>query len=306
MKGQIISVFGGSGFLGSYIVRGLLAAGAYVKIYSDNPNNALPLKVSASLGQLKAYKINICDHNAVKEAITGSTTVINLIGIKCGSAKQLFVTHVLFPKLLAKYSKQLNISKLIHFSAIGVDKIYESTYAHSKYEGDQCVRREFSKSIIIRPGLVFGQNDHFINRLYFLLPRFPIFPMLDKMNVIKPMYAGDVAKVLMLILKNYEKYQGKTLELSGQKSYSMKSIISMINNTLRKNIKFISLPTHVFRIYVLLSRCFPEPIMNKENTHLLRYNGRNIKNHLKQMNITSTDLESFISSYEKKIKNHDK
>ncbi len=305
MKGHTISVFGGSGFLGTYIVRALLKSGANVRIYSDNPNSALCLKIDAALGQLQLHKINICDHNSIKEAIIGSDSVINLIGIKQGSAKQLFITHVLFPKLLAKYAKQLHVSKFIHFSAIGVDKMYESTYAHSKYEGDQCVHRELNKSVILRPSLAFGQKDHLISKLYFLLPRLSIFPISNKMNSIKPIYAGDLAKALMFILQNYRKYQGKTLELTGSKSYSLGSIINIIGHTLGKNIHSVSLPKSIYRAYIILSRFFPEPIMNKEHSHLLRYAGRNKKNHLKQMNIEATDLETFITSY-KEQKIHEK
>lgn len=305
MKGQTITVFGGSGFLGGYIVRDLINAGANIRIYSDNTSDAISLKMGANLGQVKVYRINICDHNAIKSAITGSDAIINLIGIRNGSAKELFTTHVLFPKFLAKYAKHLNIPKLIHFSTIGVDKMYDSTYAHSKYEGDQCVSTEFNKSIILRPTLVFGQKDNFINRLYFLLPRFPIFPITHKMKNIKPIYAGDLAKIVLRLLNDYKKYQSKVLDISGQKSYSMKSITSIISNSIGKNIKLMSLSNTLYRSYVLVSRLFPDPIMDKEHTHLLRYNGRNLRNHLKQMKINSTDLESFISFY-KKAPTHEK
>jgi len=296
MKDQVISVFGGSGFVGSYIVKYLLRAGAHVRVFSKNPNDALPLKIDANLGQLEMHYIDIRDQDAIKNAIAGSDAVINLIGEKIGSAKKLFITHVLFSKFLAKAVKQLNIGKFVHFSTLGVDKMYDSNYAHSKYEGDQCVHIEYKNSVIIRPSVIFGQKDNFINRLYYLLPRFPFFPISSQRIMIKPIYAGDVSNALIFILNNYHKYQGKIIDLVGDKSYSMEEIILLIEESIGKSIRTVSLPRYAHRAYVLLSRFFPDPIMNKEQTHLLRYSPRVSKNHLKQMKIQATDLEQFISS----------
>lgn len=297
MKDQVISVFGGSGFLGSYIVRDLLKAGAHVRVFSKHPDSALALKLDAKLGQLESHYIDIRNPDAIKTAITGSDAIINLIGIKLGSAKELFITHVLFPKFLAKAAKQLHIRKLIHFSTIGVDKMYDSNYAHSKYEGDQCVHQELRTSVVIRPSVVFGQKDHFINRLYFTLTRFPIFPISNQKNHIKPLYAGDVAKAILYILNNYEHYHNKVLDFVGTHSYSMQDIISLIETSIGRHIRSIRIPRHIHRAYVLISRFFPNPIMNKEQTHLLRYSHRTSKNYLKRMEISATDLEQFISSF---------
>jgi len=296
MKDQVISVFGGTGFLGSYIVRDLLAAGAHVRIFSKHPDSALSLKIDAKLGQLESHYIDIRNQDAIHTALAGSDAVINLIGTKLGSAKELFITHVLFPKSLARSAKQLNIRKLIHFSTVGVDKMYDSNYAHSKYEGDQCVHKEHRKSVIIRPSLVFGQKDHFINRLYFALTRFPVFPISSQKNHMKPIYAGDISKAVLYILNHYEHYQGKMLDFVGMKSYSMQEIISLIESSIGKSVRSVSIPRYAHRAYVLLSRFFPNPIMNKEQTHLLRYSHRTSKNYLKKMEISDTDLEQFISS----------
>lgn len=297
MKDQVVSVFGGSGFLGSYIVRDLLASGAHVKIFSKNPESALHLKIDAKLGQLESHYIDIRNQDAIKNAIEGSDAVINLIGTTLGSAKKLFITHVLFPKFLARAAKHSGIHRLIHFSTIGVDRIYDSNYAHSKYEGDQCVHQEHRHAIVIRPSVVFGQKDHFINKLYFTLTRFLIFPISNQKNHVNPIYAGDISKSVVQLLNNYDRYQGRVLDFVGTTSYSMHDIISLIESSIGKNIRSISLPRYLHRAYVLLSRLFPNPIMNKEQTHLLRHSHRTSKNYLKRMEISATDLEKFISSY---------
>ena len=298
MKDRIISVFGGSGFLGGYIVRDLLAAGAHVKVFSNNPDQALPLKINAPLGQLETHYINISDQDAIKNAITGSDTIINLIGTRTESARHLFMVHVVFPKLLAKCAKQLHISRLIHFSTIGVEKSYESNYAHSKYEGDQCVHNEHHNSVIVRPGLVFGQNDHFIYRLYFLMMKLPFFLTANRNKTIRPIHASDVSHAVLNILAHYKKYQGRIVNLVGTKDYSLDTILSIIEKNLRKKISVVSLPTYAYRMYVSLSRLLPEPIMDKEQLHLLRYNYNNntSKNYLKRMQIQDRDLEEFMLS----------
>ena len=111
MNQEITVIFGGTGFIGRYIAQKLLREGSLVKVFSENPEKATDLKTSAKLGRLQNEYIDITNEGEVKAAITGANTVINLIGIKSGSAKDFFTTHVLFPKMLARHIKAFGIKK---------------------------------------------------------------------------------------------------------------------------------------------------------------------------------------------------
>jgi nucleoside-diphosphate-sugar epimerase len=298
MQNKVISVFGGTGFLGNYVVNSLLKSGAAIRILSRNPTKALPLKINAKLGQLSLVYTNILDVESINDAIAGSDTVINLVGSRSSSKKELFLTNVLFPKVLAKCVRQQKIPHLIHFSTIGVENTYESNYAHSKYEGDQYLLHECKNAIILRPGLAFGLNDHFIYKLYFLMSRMPFFIATNLNKTIKPVYAGDIAQIVINILQNYKQYQGHTFNITGTKEYSLSTIMLALSKGIGKKINIITLKKSTYTLYLtLLSKILPKPLMDKEYTHLLFYNyDRAPRNILKEIQIDSKDLEQFILS----------
>lgn len=291
-------IFGGTGFIGRDIVRKLLKKGSRVKIFSKNPEEADDLKTNASLGQLESSYIDIKNEEKIKEAIDGADFVINLIGIKSGSAKDFFTTHVLFPKILAKSIKRMGIKKFIHFSTIGVDKVYDSRYAHSKYEGEQCIYTEAPNSVIVRPSLVFGEQDNFLYTLYYSLLNYPVFPIAMHETETKPVYVGDVSKAALAILENYDSYKRKVVNIAGEKSYSMSSILEMIQTSIGKRTNLLKLPSPLYRSYVLLSRLLPNHIMNKEYTHLLRCQHNSKRNIFDEVGY-SLSLESFMNSLSK-------
>jgi len=298
MQNKVISVFGGAGFLGNYITRSLLDSGAKVRILSHHPDKALPLKIKAKLGQLELQYLNISDIESIKNGIAGSYAIVNLIGSRNDSKKNLFLTNVFFPKTLAKCAKQQKIDKLIHFSTIGVEDTYESSYAHSKYEGDQYLQHEYKQSVILRPGLVFGHHDHFICKLYFLMSRLPVFVANNIHKTIKPVYAGDIANLVLDVLQNYKNYQGHVFNVTGTKEYSLWTILLALEQSIGKKINIITLRNAIYTLYLALSsRIFPKPLMDKEYIHLLSYNYNRVpKNILKEIQINSKDLEQFILS----------
>jgi len=298
MQNKVIAVFGGTGFLGNYIVNSLLNSGATIRILSRNPSKALPLKINAKLGQLSLIYVNTSDADSIKNSIAGSDAVINLIGSRSASKKDLFLANVLFPKTLAKCIKDLKIPHFIHFSTIGVEDTYESNYAHSKYEGDQYLHHECKNAIILRPGLVFGLHDHFIYKLYFLMSRLPIFVATNLNKTIKPIYAGDIANLVVNILQDYNRYQGGIFNVTGTKEYSLSSIMLALSQGIGKKINVITLKKSAYSLYLtLLSKILPRPLIDKEYSHLLFYNYNRIpKNILKEIKIDSKDLEKFILS----------
>jgi|GEM_PF-2367067 NADH dehydrogenase len=301
MNKEITVIFGGTGFIGRDIAQKLLKKGSLIKIFSKSPEKATDLKTNAALGQLQNEYIDITNEGEVKAAITGANTVINLIGIKSGSAKDFFTTHVLFPKMLAKLVKALGIKKFIHFSTIGVDKIYDSKYAHSKYEGEQRIRTETSNYVVIRPSLVFGQQDDFLHKLHYSLLNSPLLITSIQQIEFKPIYVGDVSNAALAILENYDKYKRKAIDLVGEKEFSMNSILEIMQTSIEKNTKLIKLPKPLYRSYVLISRFLPNHLMSKEYTHILRYNHKAKKNLFDQIGY-SLSLHTFINSLGKSEK----
>jgi uncharacterized protein YbjT (DUF2867 family) len=302
MKNQIITIFGGSGFIGSHIVKELVKTGAYIKIVSRYPEQALYLRTTAGVGQLFFQKLDIYNYDSIENAVQNSDIIINLIGILNGSEKQFTYVHTTFPKIMAKFAKKSQVKQLIHFSALGAKKAYDSMYAHSKYEGEKILLKEFPEATIIRPSTVFGSGDKFTNKLSALIALSPILLLLNHGKTkLQPVYVGDIAKaVAKIVISNKIEYKGRVFEIAGNKIYSLKSIIELLKEQLNKDIIEINVPYYLYLIVALLCECFPKPPITVDQLKLLKYNNtldkQNIWN-LEKLGIKPNALEETLQHY---------
>lgn len=266
LNGKVVTVFGGSGFLGKYVVKELAQAGYTVKIVSREPEDSKGTKVSGFVGQVVPVKGNITDFDNLEDMIKGSHAVINLVGILYESGRQRFeLLHAQAPEKLAQAAAKLGIEKFVHVSAIVHEESF-SKYARSKINGEKAVAAAFPSASIIKPSVVFGAEDNFFN-FFAEFSRFsPFLPLIGGGKTkMQPVYVGDVANT---ILQSVEGDFPGEYELGGAEVLSFKKILKMVlKYTDRKRM----LVTQPFGIAKLSSYMLPAWLLTADQVELLKH-----------------------------------
>ena len=242
MQDQLVTVFGGSGFIGRYVVQGLLACGARVRIACRDPREAWYLKPQGGLGQTQFVAADIRKADSVARALAGSTAAINLVGILKGDFKAF---HVDGARHVAEAAGRAGVGSLVHVSAIGADPASASAYGRSKGEGEAAVRAAFPAATILRPSIVFGREDQFVNRFADLIGKLPVVPVIKGDTKFQPVYVGDVAKAAVAALADPTAHGGATYELGGPEVISMGALNRWIAQATGRPRAFIDLPDAV-------------------------------------------------------------
>ena len=199
---QLVTVFGGSGFLGRYVVRQLLSAGYRVRVAVRRPDLANFLQPMGGVGQVQAMQANVRFPDSIAAAVQGADHVINLVGILFQSGDQSFNSVIdEGAEVIAKAAKEAGLSRIIQISAIGADEDSDSLYAQSKALGEKHVLSHLPESIIIRPSIIFGQEDDFFNRFAKLAGLMPVIPLVGSQTKFQPVYVDDVASVIFKAVK---------------------------------------------------------------------------------------------------------
>lgn len=236
LDGQLITVFGGGGFIGRYVVQRLLARGARVRIAEREPRKALFLKPLGGLGQTQFVAADVRDAASVARALQGSDAVINLVG----SFDDMFAVQADGAGNVAAAASAAGVSTLVHISAIGADSDSESKYGRSKGEGEATVRAAFPQATIVRPSIVFGREDRFINRFAGMIRMAPIVPVIAPGAKFQPVYVGDVAVAVVAALGNDA--AGKAFELGGPQVLTMLALQRWIADATGRSPLFVEIP----------------------------------------------------------------
>jgi uncharacterized protein YbjT (DUF2867 family) len=298
-RNNIISIIGGSGFLGSYIIKELAKTGALIKVISRNPKRCEELKTAGYVGQISFVACDAINIESLNNALIGSDYVINLVGILFEEHNRHFnQAHCEVAQNVAQICNELRVKRLVHISALGVNKAFESKYAKTKLQSDECIRQNFPHAVILRPSVMFGPEDNFINQFACMAKFSPILPLLyHGKTKLQPVYVDDVAKAVLKVLQD-DKFNGKTLELAGPTVYSLKEIIRIILRTIKRKRIITNLSNSVASIIATISQFLPKPIITHDQIKLLRYdNVLSNDNDLKALGIEPTSLEPIIRKY---------
>ncbi len=237
MTRDLVTVIGGSGFIGRYVVRLLAKQKHRIRVAVRHPNQAMFLKPMGDVGQIQLLPTNLRNGDSVARAVDGADAVVNLVGILQPSGHQSFESvHVNGAEGLAKAAAAAGVRRLVHMSAIGADRRSESSYARTKGEGEAAVRAAFPAATIVRPSIVFGAEDDFFNRFAGLasLPLLPLPLIGGGKTKFQPVYVCDVAEAIARAATD-DALAGQTLELGGPRPYSFKEILELVQaETLRK------------------------------------------------------------------------
>lgn len=254
MARRVITVFGGTGFVGRYIVKKLLEAGWVVRIPTRCFARTAKLRLMGSPGQLVPVGCDIADPDAVQQAIDGSEAVINLLGILYQRGRSNFENiHVQAAEHIARQSRDCGVKKLLHMSALAVERNPDSQYAISKYQVEKAARDAFPDAIIFRPSVIFGPEDNFLNQFATMARYFPVLPLigttglfqLGRLDVdspkFQPVYVGDVATAFVMALDN-DALSGRTYELGGPHIYSFARLLRLMLQITRQNAFLLPVP----------------------------------------------------------------
>lgn len=237
--GQLITVLGGGGFLGRYVVQRLLARGARVRIAQREPRAATFLKPLGGLGQTQFVAVDVRDPASVARAVQGSDAVINLVGAfdNMQAVQADGAGHV------AAAAKAAGVATLVHVSAIGADRESASAYGRSKGGGEAAVRGAFADAAILRPSIIFGREDQFINRFAAMIRMAPVVPVIAPNAKFQPVYVGDVADAVVAALGRDA--AGKIFEVGGPQVLTMGELLRWIANATGRSPLFVDVPDFV-------------------------------------------------------------
>lgn len=236
LDGQLITVLGGGGFLGRYVVQRLLARGARVRIAEREPRKAVFLKPLGGLGQTQFVAADVRDPASVARAVAGSDAVINLVG----AFDDMYAVQANGAGHVAAAAKAAGARALVHVSAIGADSEGASAYGRSKGDGEAAVRKAFAEAVILRPSILFGREDNFINRFATMIRFLPVIPVIAPQAKFQPIYVGDVADAVVAALS--DSAAGKTFELGGPQVLTMLELQKWIAGATARQPLFVELP----------------------------------------------------------------
>ncbi|NVE95011.1 complex I NDUFA9 subunit family protein [Altererythrobacter lutimaris] len=246
---KLVTVFGGSGFLGTYVAQALLERGARLRIASRNPEKSFSLKPLANLGQLQFARCDITNETSLAAAIDGADVVINLVGAFDGNLKRVMGEA---PGQMAALAKSQGASAFVHVSAIGADASSPTAYASSKALGEEKVSEAFPKATIIRPSIVFGKDDNFLNMFGQMISMAPALPVFGPDAELQLVYVDDVAEAIVRAAEDPKKHGGKTFELGGPEVLTMMDINERIAEAQGRKRAFIAMPDTATSIFAAL------------------------------------------------------
>ncbi len=229
MTGRLATIFGGSGFVGRYVVRALAQRGWRIRVASRRPDLAFHLQPLGSVGQIHAVQANVRYPESVTHALRDAQAAVNLVGIMRERGAQRFdAIHHLGAKNIAEAGKETGLELLVQMSAIGVDPSAASAYAQTKAFGEAAVRQIMPHAIIMRPSVIFGPEDQFFNRFATMARLMPALPLIgDGKTKSQPVFVGDVAEAIALAVDG-KAVPGTTYELGGPEIATFRQVIEFI------------------------------------------------------------------------------
>ena len=228
---ELVTVFGGDGFIGRYVCEFLMKSGVRVRVASRDPRNSYFIQPLSQVGQLGFVKADVRDAASVKGAVHAATAVINLTGV---FGRQMWGIHVEGAQNVARAAREGGAAALVHISAIGANPESQSDYGRTKSEGEAAVRKAFPKATIVRPSLVFGPEDKLTNR-FAAMAQLPFLPVIAAKRNFQPVYVRDLAQAIATAALEPERHAGKTCEIGGPQMLSMvelhRAIIAITGQT---------------------------------------------------------------------------
>lgn len=300
MRDAVVTVFGGSGFIGRHVVGVLARQGAVLRIPTRQPARVLHLKTSGAIGQIVPLRVDLTSDASIAALLEGATHVVNLIGIlyepRPGDFTRL---QAALPGRIARAASAAGLQGFVQLSAIGADGQSPSAYGRSKAEGEREVRTYFPGAVILRPSIVIGPEDGFFNRFAQMSRFAPALPLIAGGTTrFQPVYVEDVAQAVLRALIGPH-HAGRTYELGGPATYSFKELLSYMLEVLGRPRALLNLPMGLARLQARVLELLPEPPLTRDQLLLLTRDNVVTAGMpgLKELGIVPTAMEAVVPGY---------
>ena len=319
MARKVITVFGGSGFVGRALIRKLAKDGWLVRVAVRDPIKAEYLRTMGDVGQINPIRVDIRDAQAVAGAVAGTQAVVNLVGILAEGCGRNFQTiHAGAAGIAARAARDAGVTQYVHMSALGASKTSTARYARSKAEGEAAVTAACPNAVILRPSVIFGADDDFFHRfakMAAIAPALPVFtrdgPKISCSNsgihvdlygsggpVFQPVWVEDVAEAVMRAIKD-PTCAGKIYELGGPQRYSLREILGLVLSATGKCRVLLPVPFWAARLLARVLQLVPGKPLTLDQVRLMETDNvvRGGKPGLAELGITATSVNDVVPAY---------
>lgn len=268
--GKLVTVFGGSGFVGRHVVRALAKQGYRVRAAVRRPDLAHYLQPLGTVGQIQAVQANLRYRWSVERAVEGADAVVNLVGILHETGRQKFnAIQAYGPGVIAEVAKAAGIDAITHVSAIGADAGSKAVYARTKAAGEKSVLDILPDSTVLRPSIIFGPEDGFFNLFARMAQLSPVLPLIGGGKTrFQPVFVGDVAEAVALAVSGGTK-PGTTYELGGPEVKTFRECLELMLEIIDRKRLLVSLPFAIARLEARFLQMLPNPLLTVDQVRLL-------------------------------------
>ena len=270
MSARLVTVFGGSGFVGRHLVRALAKDGWRVRVACRRPDLAGHLQPLGAVGQIHAVQANLRYRKSIAAAVQGADAVVNLVGILNESGRQQFSTvQAQGARFVAEETAKAGITNFVQLSAIGANAQSASDYARTKAEGEAAVLAAVPSAVVLRPSIIFGPEDQFFNRFANLARFTPALPLIGGGETkFQPVYVGDVAEAALKALDGKAR-PGTVYELGGPETRSFKALLEYILTVTGRKRLLLPLPFALAKFKASILECLPGKLLTVDQVILL-------------------------------------
>jgi uncharacterized protein YbjT (DUF2867 family) len=296
---RVATVFGGSGFIGRYIVKRLAAKGYVVRVAVRDTERALFLKPMGAVGQVVPLHASLSNEPTVHRAVDGADLVVNTVGIlsepHSGDFQRI---HAEGAGLVARLAAAAGVTRVVHISAIGADPRAASRYAATKGIGEAMLREAFPTATILRPSLVFGPEDALFNRFAAIARLLPIMPVICGDTRLQPVYVGDVADAVMAALERSDAV-GAVYELGGPRVCQFRELLAYILKETGRKRRMVNVPMGIARLQARFMELVPGKPLTRDQLLMLQQDnvvGADLPG-LHELGIVPTPMELVVPTY---------
>jgi NADH dehydrogenase len=303
LSSRLVTVFGGSGFVGKQVVRALAQKGWRVRVAVRKPTYAYDLKPLGTVGQIQIVRCDVRKEAEVQAALNGASAVVNLVGILYQTPGASFdAVHRAASKAIAEGAAKLGIKDFVQMSALGADPKSSSKYASTKGKAEEAVRAAIPSAIIVRPSVIFGPQDGFFTGLAEQIKAFPFMPSIGGGKTkFQPVYVGDVARAIADTLGN-RAFAGKTFEIVGPQTFTFNELVQYVGEEIQSPRALIWMPfaaASLIGVVGDISSLLIKPLLTSDQVLLLQKD--NVASGklpgLRELGILPTAVESVVPSY---------